>query len=87
MLEPEGVIECLGGHFGDIRLPGFPMYIAGTRIGFGPGNNGPHVKPTINAVAAGLLRPSALWATHVAWDDLPAAYIDEQRKVIASRPD
>lgn len=86
MLEPEGVIECLGGHFGDIRLPGFPMYIAGTRIGFGLGNNGPHVKPTIEAVAAGMLRPSALWATQVAWDDLPIAYVEEQRKVFASRP-
>lgn len=86
MLEPGGMIECLGGHFGDIKLPGFRMYVAGTRIGFGLGNNSPHVKPTIDAVAGGMLHPSTLWATQIAWDDLPAAYVDEERKIIAIRP-
>ena len=85
ILEPEGTIECLGGHFGDIRLPGFQMYLSGTAIRFGLGNNGPHVKPTVDAVAGGMLRPSTLWAAQIAWDDLPAAYLEEQRKVIAVR--
>jgi alcohol dehydrogenase len=86
ILEPEGVIECLGGYFGDIRLPGFQMYEAGVNIRFGLGNNGPHVQPTVEAVAAGMVHPSALWAAQVGWDDLPAAYLDEPRKLIAVRP-
>lgn len=87
LLEPEGVIECLGGYFGDIRLPGFPLYVGGVRIGFGLGNVGPHVKPTIAAVVNGMVRPSTLWATPVAWHDLPAAYVEEPRKIIAVRPE
>lgn len=85
LLEPEGVIECLGGHFGDIRLPGFAMYLAGTRIRFGQGSTSKYVQPTIDAIADGLLQPSTLWATRIDWDELPAAYIDEQRKLITTR--
>lgn len=86
MIEPGGVIECLGGHFGDIRLPGFPMYDGGVTIAFGQENNAPLIKPTLDAVAQDLVRPSALWTAHVAWDDdLPTAYLQEDRKLIAVR--
>jgi threonine dehydrogenase-like Zn-dependent dehydrogenase len=61
------------------------MYLAGTRIRFGQGSTSPHVKPTIDAIASGLLQPSTLWATRIDWDELPTAYIDEQRKLITTR--
>jgi threonine dehydrogenase-like Zn-dependent dehydrogenase len=86
ILEPEGVIECIGGYFGDMRIPGFRSYLNGATIRCGLGNNGPHVKPTIDAVANGMVRPSTLWAKQVAWEDLPTAYIEERRKLIAVRP-
>ena len=86
MLEPEGVIECLGGYFGDIRLPGFPMYGGGVNIRFGIGNTAPHVQPTIDAVARRMVLPSTLWAEQVAWEDVPTAYADGSRKIFATRP-
>ena len=86
MLEPDGVIECLGGYLGDIRLPGLPMYGGGINIRFGIGNTHAHVGPTLDAVARGLVRPSTLWTATVPWDDVPAVYADEPRKVIAVRP-
>ena len=85
MLEPEGVIECLGGYFGDIRLPGFPMYGLGINIRFGIGSGRPHAEATIDAVSRGVVRPSTLWAAHVAWENVPAAYNEEPRKVVAVR--
>jgi threonine dehydrogenase-like Zn-dependent dehydrogenase len=85
MLEPEGVIECIGGYFGDMRIPGFPSYINGATVRFGLGNNGPHVRPTVDAVARGTIRPSAIWTTEVAWEELPTAYIEESRKIVAVR--
>jgi threonine dehydrogenase-like Zn-dependent dehydrogenase len=83
MLEPEGVIECLGGYFGDIRLPALPLYGGGINIRFGIGSGRPHATATIDAVARGLVRPSDLWAARVPWDDLPTAYAEEPRKIIA----
>jgi threonine dehydrogenase-like Zn-dependent dehydrogenase len=85
MLEPEGVIECIGGYFGDMPIPGFASYINGVTIRFGLGNNGPHVQPTIDAVTRGAIRPSAIWTTQIAWEDLPIAYIEEPRKLVAIR--
>jgi hypothetical protein len=69
-----------------MRLPGFPLYINGATIRCGLCNNGPHVKPTLEAVANGTVRPSTLWATQVDWEDLPTAYLSEQSKLIAVRP-
>lgn len=86
ILEPEGSIECIGGYFGDMRIPGFWSYLNGGTIRFGLGNNGPHVKPTVAAVANGMVRPSTIWATQINWDDLPSAYVEEPRKLIAVRP-
>jgi alcohol dehydrogenase len=85
MLEPEGVIECIGGYFGDMRLPGFVSYINGATFRFGLGNNGPHVQPTIDAVGRGAIRPSAIWATEIDWEELPVAYVEEPRKLVAVR--
>jgi threonine dehydrogenase-like Zn-dependent dehydrogenase len=85
MLEPEGSIECLGGYFGDLRLPGFQLYGGGVKIRFGINNSGPHVKPTIDAVTAGVVTPSRLYAQLVEWDDLPDAYIEQPRKLLAAR--
>jgi alcohol dehydrogenase len=85
MIEPEGVIECIGGYFGDMRLPGFMSYVNGATVRFGLGNNGPHVQPTIDAVAGGAIRPSTIWATEIDWEELPAAYIEEPRKIVAVR--
>lgn len=86
MLEPEGVIECLGGYFADMRLPGLFSYVNGATVRFGLGNNSLHVQPVLDAVARGTVRPSTLWATEIDWEDLPAAYTDEPRKIIAVRP-
>ncbi|WP_433329043.1 zinc-dependent alcohol dehydrogenase [Spirillospora sp. CA-294931] len=84
LLEPGGVIECLGGYFGDIPLAGFAMYTRGVSVNFGQGNNLPAIPATLDAVARGLVRPSELWITRVDWDDLPAAYVDEPRKLVAT---
>lgn len=86
ILEPEGVIECIGGYFGDMRIPGYRSYLNGGTIRCGVGNNGPHVRPTIEAVAGGMVRPSKIWVARVDWEDLPAAYVEERRKVVAVRP-
>lgn len=85
MLEPEGVLECIGGYFDDMRIPGFASYINGATVRFGLCNNGPHVQPTIDAVASGAIRPSEIWTTRVAWEDVPAAYVEEPRKLVAVR--
>ena len=86
MLEPEGVIECLGGYFEDVRLPGFPMYGLGTNLRFGIGSGRPHAASTIDAVSRGIVRPLSLWAANIAWDDVAAAYPQERRKIVAVRP-
>ncbi|MBF9521583.1 hypothetical protein B5566_13720 [Mycobacterium sp. MHSD3] len=85
MLEPEGVIECVGGHFADMRLPGFLSYLNGATVRFGLGNNGPHVRPTIDIVSQGLIRPSTIWAAEIDWDGLPEAFTAEPRKLVALR--
>jgi alcohol dehydrogenase len=85
VLAPEGTIECLGGYFDDIRIPGLFSYINGATIRCGVGNNGPHVAPTLEAVSRGAVKPSQLWAATVAWEDLPAAYPEESRKLVSSR--
>lgn len=87
ILKPEGLIESLGGYFDDFRLPGLLSYFNGATIRCGAGNNGPHVAPTLDAIARGVVQPSRTWALQVAWDDLPAAYADEPRKLLAVRPD
>jgi threonine dehydrogenase-like Zn-dependent dehydrogenase len=86
MLEPEGVIECLGGYFGDIRLAGFQLYGGGVNVRFGIGNNGVYVKPAIDAVVSGLVHPSQLYARRADWEELPDAYVEEPRKLFAVRP-
>jgi threonine dehydrogenase-like Zn-dependent dehydrogenase len=86
MLEPDGMIECLGGYFGDIRLAGFQLYGGGINMRFGIGNNGLHVKPAIDAVVSGLVHPSQLYARCVEWHELPDAYAEEPRKLFGVRP-
>jgi threonine dehydrogenase-like Zn-dependent dehydrogenase len=86
MLEPGAMVECLGGYFGDLRLPGFVLYSSGVNFRFGVGDNGPHVRPTLEAIAAGVVDPSKLWAAEVPWDELPTAYVEEERKLISRRP-
>jgi threonine dehydrogenase-like Zn-dependent dehydrogenase len=86
VLAPEGIIECLGGYFGDIRIPGVVSYFNGATIRCGVGNNGPHVHAAMDAVVRGVVQPSSLWAVEIGWEDLPGAFVDEPRKLIATRP-
>ncbi|ORV58099.1 hypothetical protein AWC06_21445 [Mycobacterium fragae] len=85
LVEPDGVVECTGGYFGDLALPSFPMYVAGTQIRFGQANTLAHIGPTLEVIASGRLKPSAVWANHVSWSELPAAYVEQSGKLIATR--
>lgn len=85
LLEPDGVIECIGGYFNDMRIPGFASYVNGATIRLGLGNNGPHVQPTIDTITRGAIHPSTIWTEQVPWDDLPTAYTEQPRKLIATR--
>lgn len=84
MLEPEGLIECVG-HFGDITLPGWMSY--GLGVSFHTGITGvrPYVEEAIRLVGTGAVKPSRIWSDRVAWDDLPEAIPDQGRKLIAVR--
>lgn len=70
MVVPEGVVECLGGHFDDVALPLFAMYVEGVTIRLGRANNGPYVEPTLALLARGAVQPSR-WSTASPWDDAP----------------
>lgn len=84
MVEPDGVIECLGGYFDDVSLPLFAMYVQGATLRCGRANNGPHVAPTLAALAAGLVHPEE-WSQPVAWADAPAALLEPSIKPVALR--
>jgi alcohol dehydrogenase len=84
-LAPEGIVECLAGHPGDLPIPSLLAYVNGATIRCGVGNNGPHVRSSLDAIARGVARPSTLWARTVEWDDLPDAFVDEPRKLFAFR--
>jgi len=81
MLEPEGVVECLGGYFGDVAVPAFAMYANGVTLRIGRANTGPHVAPTVAAIASGAVAPELI--NHlVAWDDAPAALAEPGLKPV-----
>jgi hypothetical protein len=54
-------------------------------IRFGIGSGRPHAEATIDAVSRAIVRPSQIWSARVPWDDVPAAYPVEPRKVVAVR--
>lgn len=85
MVEPDGMVECLGGYFEDVAVPMFAMYVEGATLRCGRANNGPHVEPTLAALASGIVVPSA-WSQPVEWQDAPLAVSDPSLKPVALRP-
>ena len=85
MVEPDGVVECLGGYFDDVAVPMFAMYVEGATLRCGRANNGPNIEPTLAALAEGLVAP-AVWSQPVEWDDAPLAVSDPSLKPVAVRP-
>jgi threonine dehydrogenase-like Zn-dependent dehydrogenase len=84
LLEPEGAIECLA-HFTDFTLPGHATYATGLTFHCAVCSNGPHVAPTLDAIASGALPASAVWSREVDWEDLPAAMAEPGRKLVGIR--
>lgn len=84
MLEPEGVLECLGGYFEDVPMPAFAMYSSGVTFRIARANTGPHVAPTVDAVIRGHVHPELLH-TEISWDDAPDALADPALKPVVLR--
>jgi threonine dehydrogenase-like Zn-dependent dehydrogenase len=84
MVEPEGVVECLGGYFRDVSLPLYAMYVEGVTLRLGRANNGPFVAPTLAALRAGVIRPAA-WSEPVPWEDAIAAVTAPVLKPVMTR--
>jgi alcohol dehydrogenase len=85
LLEPEGVVECVG-HVTDVTLPGWQWYGKGATLHCGICSTGPDIHETFKAVASGAVIPSRLWSERVAWDqDLPAAFVAHRRQLVAVR--
>lgn len=84
MLEPEGVVECLGGHFDDVALPLFAMYTRGVTLHVARANNGPDIASTLTAIQAHTVLPSR-WSSVVAWDDADQALLEPALKPVAIR--
>lgn len=84
MVEPDGVVECLGGYFEDVEVPMFAMYVEGATLRCGRANNGPNIEPTLTALAQGVVTPST-WSQPVEWDDAPLAVADPTLKPVALR--
>lgn len=85
MLEPEGHLECLGGYFGDVPVPAFAMYASGVTLRIARANTGPHVAPTLEAVAAGLVDPKPLQGPTVPWEDAPGALVEAGLKPVITK--
>lgn len=86
MLQPEGVLECLGGYFGDVAVPAFAMYATGVTLRLGRANTGPHVAPTVAAISSGAVAPGLIHDAIVAWDDAPAALAEPGLKPVFLKP-
>jgi threonine dehydrogenase-like Zn-dependent dehydrogenase len=87
LLEPEGVIECIG-HVNDVVLSGWQWYGKGATLHCGICSTGSHVHGTFEAIETGVVVPSSLWSERVAWDeDLPAAFAAHRRQLVAVRPE
>lgn len=84
MVEPDGVVECLGGYFEDVAVPMFAMYVEGATLRCGRANNGPNIAPTLAALARGVVSPAS-WSQPVDWDDAPRAVADPSLKPVALR--
>lgn len=84
MTEPEGIVECLGGYFGDAELPLFAMYVQGVTLRLGRANNGPYIAPTLAALRSGTVKPS-LWSTPFSWSDAPEVLASPPLKPVAVR--
>jgi threonine dehydrogenase-like Zn-dependent dehydrogenase len=87
VLEHDGMIECMG-HLHDVTLPGeamFAMFTTGVTFHCGACSTGPHIAPTLEAVADGRITPSRVWSKRVSWDELPAAIAAGGRKVVGVR--
>jgi alcohol dehydrogenase len=86
MLVPEGVLECLGGYFGDVELPVFAMYSTGVTLRLGRANTGPHVAPTLDAIVGGAVDPTRLHDRVLDWDAAPLALVEPGLKPVFVKP-
>lgn len=84
MVEPEGIVECLGGYFGDVELPIFAMYVQGVTLRLGRANNGPYMAPTLAALRSGTVKPS-LWSQPFPWSEAPEVLAAPSLKPVAVR--
>jgi alcohol dehydrogenase len=82
LLDPEGVVECLGGYFTDIEVPAFAMYATGVTLRLGRANTGPHVAPTVAAIESGAVAPRLIHGPIHPWDDAPHALAEPSLKPV-----
>jgi threonine dehydrogenase-like Zn-dependent dehydrogenase len=85
MLEPEGVLECLGGYFEDVRLPLLAMYSNGVRFRIGRSNTRPHIEPTLDLVSSGALDPGVLRSEVLTCEHAPQALAQPTLKPVVVR--
>lgn len=84
MLEPDGVIECPGGHLGDVSMPLFAMYVRGVTFRTGRASSGPYVPPTLAVLRHGSVKPSS-WSQTLPWEEAPEALREPGLKPVAIR--
>ncbi len=84
MVEPDGVVECLGGHLTDVELPLFAMYAQGVTFHIGRANNGPYIAPTLAVLRHGAVKPS-LWSQPFPWSQAPEVLREPSLKPVAVR--
>ncbi|GGM60433.1 hypothetical protein GCM10012275_34480 [Longimycelium tulufanense] len=82
---PEGVVESLGGLFGDVSVPTYQMFYYGITLRIARANNAPYVPDVLTAIRRGLVQPSVVYSHDVAWQDLPEAMLEPGRKLVATR--
>lgn len=84
MVEPDGVVESLGGHLGDVELPLFAMYTQGVTLRTGRANNGPYIAPTLAVLRQGLVKPSS-WSQPFPWAQAAEVLREPALKPVAVR--
>lgn len=84
-IEPEGIVSSVGGHFGEVALPLFEMYLRGTRFYTGRGRGAPNVLPALAWVQDGRVDPRPIISEIADFDDAPSVLANPSLKPVLTR--
>jgi alcohol dehydrogenase len=86
LLEPDGIVECPGGHYAPTELDLFGMYVRGVTLHTGTANAREHIQPAFHLLADGRIHPQRVMGTAQPIEHAADALIEPSLKPVFVRP-